>query len=248
MWAAELLADELWAILKTADGESLFFGDRAPAQQRSLLRYASLAGQKITTEKDSKTAQMFELARKKFQVMESLVKMFLAWTKRKSSESQAATSAFCMSWDGMMAFAAFTDEIVPAVTLECPFIDDLHYQVLASGDLGKLGKALAQATGISVQIKYIGQAITKCLASSRSMLGITFVQFSHVSHYNNCLLLFVNAHILNREVTPRLCVFHRANTEQDAACECRVLLRGQSGFGVVFCCEFAGKSCQALRR
>ena len=71
------LADELWKTLRTADESSLFFGDRAIAQQRSLLRYASLAGQKLSTEKDAHLLAKFELARKKFQVMDSLVKMFL---------------------------------------------------------------------------------------------------------------------------------------------------------------------------
>ena len=72
-------------------------------------------------------------------------------------------------------FSAFSDEAVPSVSVVCPFVSDLQFRVLASGDNAKLGKVLVQTSGISVQVKYIAQVVTMCSASSRSMFGRLYI-------------------------------------------------------------------------
>ena len=176
----EVIAEQLWKSLKTAGAGSLFFGEKSLSQLRSLQRYAVVAGQKMMTEKNTQTLQCLHLARKKIQVMDSLVRMFMAW-QRRTGDNSAATASFCRSWDAMLSFAKVAEDESPALRVECSFMYDLRLEVLATADHKKLLEAVVPKTlheqygfpsswdVVCFQGKHIGQAITQCLVSSKSL-------------------------------------------------------------------------------
>ena len=175
----DVLANQLWEAAKTAGEGSLFFGEKSGSQQRSLQRYSLVVGQKVVAERNPDTMKSWEMARKKLQVLESLIKIYLAWQRRK--DNKASSCAFNQSWDAMVTFAAFSDESQDPLDVECPFMHDLRLQVMASGDHNKLVDLLktpslrhqfpaASESDIqSLQERYIGQAVTQCLVSSQSL-------------------------------------------------------------------------------
>ena len=177
----DVLARQLWHSLMTCEEGSIFFGEKSLSQQRSLARYSNIAGQKILTEKSAQMLQGWRLAKKKFEVMEQLVKIYIQWSKRKGAD--AAAAAFNFSWDAMLQYCAYTDTEVPAVVLQCPFMYDLRIQVqIASNNVEQVALALTSADlkknftvdeeegdALTLQVKYICQAMTASLTQGRNL-------------------------------------------------------------------------------
>ena len=135
----ESLTDASWATLCDADESSIFFGAKALAQSRSIGRYALKIGTKILSEKNVPRLRSLETTKKRLQVMDSLVKIYMAWEKRRSVEAGAA--AFVQSWDAMITFCKVVDN-ADAIMIDCPFMQDIRLQVLVGGDQVRLAAAL----------------------------------------------------------------------------------------------------------
>ena len=73
----DALAAQLWHGLMTCEEGSIYFGEKSLSQQRSMARYSIIAGQKILTERSAEKLQGWRLAKKKFEVMEQLVKIYI---------------------------------------------------------------------------------------------------------------------------------------------------------------------------
>ena len=177
----DALAAQLWHGLMTCEEGSIYFGEKSLSQQRSMARYSIIAGQKILTERSAEKLQGWRLAKKKFEVMEQLVKIYIHWGKRKGRDLAAST--FNFSWDAMLHFCAYTDREVPALVLQCPYMCDLKIQVqIASNNLQQVALALRCADlkknftvdeqdgdALTLQVKYIRQAITVSLTQARNL-------------------------------------------------------------------------------
>ena len=117
--------------------------------------------------------------------MEHLVLVYIAWSKRKSWD--AAASTFNFSWDAMYQYCCYADAEVPALELQCPFMWDLRAQVqtasnnlqvlavdLRSSDLKKNFRVGEQdGAALSLQVKYISQAMTASLTQAKSLHACT---------------------------------------------------------------------------
>jgi hypothetical protein len=123
--AIEQIAEEHIEGLKTADNSSKYFGDGAGAQMRSVARYALTASTKLFSAKADREAGLVD-ARKKLQIVESCMKVHEKWATRKST-SAPTIQEFMIGWSGLLNFC----ESEPPVAFDCPFLSDLHLQVLS---------------------------------------------------------------------------------------------------------------------
>ncbi len=177
--AVHILADQLWESLAISGEGSIFFGPKSMSQQRSLARYVNVAGQRIASEKNMERAAKLHEGRKKLQIMETLVRIYMNWQKRKSVSS--GVPMFCNQWEAMMAYCNMEDDCVRAVKLICPFMWETRLAVLVCGDPAGLAEALttrclnenfvksSSDKVLEVQVKYIRQGITLHLTSSPSL-------------------------------------------------------------------------------
>lgn len=175
----EALVDQLWDAIAVAEEGSVFFGPKAVSQQRSLQRYILQAGQRALQEKSEERLVELEMAKKKLMLMDSLVRIWMAWQKRKNMDSGVAS--FLQSWNAMVQFSQLSDGKQQAVSVRCGFMCDLRLQVLAMGDPTVLVTALAsdvlaEQFGVeptsrdicTLQEKYLKQGFVQLLTASKS--------------------------------------------------------------------------------
>ena len=120
-----VITERQWEAFNSAQEGDLFFGERSYVQLRTIQRYALSAGQKVLHASAEKEP-VYSESKKKFQIMESSIKLQRAWSQRKSLH--AAILEFTSSWDALISFC----ESAPVVPLRCGFIWHLRLHVCAS--------------------------------------------------------------------------------------------------------------------
>ena len=136
----DLLAHEWWEAMKTATESSTFFGPKAISHQRSLARYITVSSQKLLIEKSDEKLLVLRMCKKKFELMDQLVRIHLAWQGRKSV-AVAATS-FLQSWHTMIGYAALSDDLQTALEIQCPFMHRQYLSVIVASSNTELLQAM----------------------------------------------------------------------------------------------------------
>lgn len=125
---AVAMATGLWEEFGAADARSLYFNKSSDVQRRLVIRWANTCRSKAGSASRGADKVAFEVAAKRLQVIESVIKMHRAWTYRSTS-AERAYDEFEASWKALEQFMAAD----PQERLHCPFFSEFRLQLKAIG-------------------------------------------------------------------------------------------------------------------
>ena len=121
------LAADHWDQVRTADGDSLYFGPNGVVMQRSLERYSRIADQKLNGATNKEERSMYNLAKRRLDVIDICIRLHRCWRKKVSATRGAPE--FFKIWETLMSYLAV--EECP-LTLEVAVIWDTYFEALSA--------------------------------------------------------------------------------------------------------------------
>ena len=120
------MEQQMWAEFKNAGTTSQFFSSTSHITLRLLVRWSNVARTKLAAGGNLENRAQMEVCQKRFQIMESCIKIHRSWTSRGTDVARAYQE-FDRAWAVLESFA----NAAPEVRIESAFMMRLRFELLA---------------------------------------------------------------------------------------------------------------------